>query len=116
MNIQPLPNGPNGRDGLGRFAKGNPGGPGNPNIRNVNRWRAVLAESVTVEQIKAVIEILVVKAKLGEAWAIHELLDRVLGKAVAPVVQADPFDAEAVAPELRAMWLSLGLIDGDDVE
>lgn len=85
MNIEPLPNGANGgRDAAGRFTKGNAGGPGNPNARNVNRWRAALIGSVTEEDVEAVVEILVAKAKAGEPWAIKEFLDRTLGKAVQP--------------------------------
>jgi hypothetical protein len=95
MRGQPLPNGPNGeRDGLGRFAKGNAGGPGNPNARSVNRWRAILAESVTDAQIKAVIGRLVEAAKRGEPWAIKEFLDRVLGKPIQPLSHEVEDDTE----------------------
>ncbi len=41
----------------------------------------MLAESVTAEDIRAVLTVLVEKAKAGEPWAVKEFLDRTLGKA-----------------------------------
>lgn len=41
----------------------------------------MLAETVTAEDIRAVLSVLVEKAKAGQLWAIKELLDRTLGKA-----------------------------------
>jgi len=82
----------NGRTARGRFAKGNPGGPGNPHSRRVAALREALLESVTEDDIRAVAEALVSKAKGGDIPAVRELLDRLLGKGddtsrdVAPVI------------------------------
>jgi hypothetical protein len=82
MTTAPSPSGSNGRGAGGRFGKGNPGGPGNPYAARVGRWRATLAETVTDADMQAVAKTLVKAAKAGEAWAVRELLDRTLGKAV----------------------------------
>ena len=77
----PSTNGSKDRDSLGRFAKGNAGGPGNPHAAAVGRWRTMLAETVTAEDIRAVLSVLIEKAKAGQPWAVREFLDRTLGKA-----------------------------------
>ncbi|MCZ6756594.1 MAG: hypothetical protein O7E49_14895 [Gemmatimonadetes bacterium] len=41
----------------------------------------MLAEGVTAEDIRAVLTVLVEKAKAGQPWAVKEFLDRTLGKA-----------------------------------
>lgn len=80
----PSTNGDNGlvevRDGKGRFLPGNPGGPGNPNIRHVAAWRQALNEAVSPEDVAEVAQKLVTAAKASEAWAVHELFDRLFGK------------------------------------
>ncbi len=88
------PNGSNGRDGRGRFAKGNPGGPGNPHAAAVGRWRTALADTVTGDDLRAVIAKLVERAKAGERWAVCELLDRCLGK------PEQALEARLAVPEL----------------
>ena len=40
----------------------------------------MLAETVTAEDIRAVLTVLVEKAKAGQPWAVKEFLDRTLGK------------------------------------
>ena len=79
---QRLTKGPNGRDSKGRFKPGCKPGPGNPHAAAVSRWRKGLIEAVTPEDITAVVLVLVQEAKAGRAWAVRELLDRTLGKAV----------------------------------
>ena len=80
MKNLPTTNGDNGRLSNGQFALGNAGGPGNPNAAAVGKWRAALAETVTVADIQKVTAILIAQARAGEAWAIRELFDRTLGK------------------------------------
>lgn len=69
-----------GRDGHGRFAKGNRISRGNPLARRVARLRAALVRAVTPEDIAAVVEALIEKARSGDVAAARELLDRTLGK------------------------------------
>ena len=76
----PITNRSNGRDAKGRFRRGNPGGPGSPYVRQVAAWRAAFAKSVTPADITSVIEKLKEAAVAGESWAIHELLERALGR------------------------------------
>ena len=68
------------RRALGRFSKGAKGGPGNPYASQVSRWRSALYECVTDEDIREVMRTLVNAAKQGHSWAIHELLNRLVGK------------------------------------
>lgn len=85
MDFEPSPNGRDGRDASGRFAAGNNLGRGNPHGSVVNRLRGVLFESVTDDDLKAVVSKLLTMAKSGDLAAIRELLDRVLGKPTAAV-------------------------------
>ena len=97
-------NGTNGRDAKGRFTKGNPGGPGNPHAGAVRRWRRALIETVTVEDIKAVIAGLVAKAKKGERWAVKELLDRCLGRPIRDLLAGRKVRSECA--DIRALLVS----------
>jgi len=76
----PTPNGDNGRDDRGRFTTGNTGGPGNPYAQQVGRLRSALMSAVTEDDIRAVVEALVKKARKGDVTAARVLFDRVLGK------------------------------------
>lgn len=67
-------------DSRGRFAKGNKAGKGNPHHRRVAELRAKMLERVTPDDIVAVVETLVNKAKSGDTAAIKLLLDRVFGR------------------------------------
>ena len=60
-------------------------GRGNPHAARVNAWRRALVESVSSDDLREVIGKLVEKAKAGERWAVCELLDRCLGKAIQPL-------------------------------
>ena len=78
------------RDALGRFAPGWKGGPGNPYASQVARWRHELYACVTDEDIRQVMRALVDSAKAGQPWAIHELLNRLVGKPPTVFVAAVP--------------------------
>ena len=94
----PLPNrvNGNGRGPNGRFAKGNPGGPGNPHANRTARLRAMLLDTVSDDDFRAVVAKLVAMAKAGDLVAIRELLDRTLGKSKGTVelIQAEITEAE----------------------
>jgi hypothetical protein len=63
----PSPNGSNGRrDAGGRFAAGNYGGPGNRHARPTAAIRALLLDTVTDEDLRAIITKLVEMAKGGD--------------------------------------------------
>ncbi len=92
-DLTPSPNGGDGhsdhetanrgkRDNRGRFASGNKGGPGNPYAARVGRWRAIMTEAVTDDDLRAVVAALVAAAKRGESWAVKEVFDRTVGKPV----------------------------------
>jgi hypothetical protein len=70
------------RDARGRFASGNKGGPGNPYAARVGRWRAIMTDAVTDDDMRAVVAALVAAAKRGESWAVKEVFDRTVGKPV----------------------------------
>ena len=70
----------NGRLNNGRFGNGNGGGPGNPFASQVGKLRSVLLETVTPDDMKAVVVKLIELAKGGDLAAMKLLLDRTCGK------------------------------------
>src|SRR5437899_6431013 len=76
-----------GHDAKGRFARGNPGGPGNPYARQVAQLRKVILNRLTEEDLLAVTEALLAKAKEGRVGAAKLLLAYALGK---PASSPDP--------------------------
>ena len=77
----------NGHDAKGRWAKGNPGGPGNPFARQVAKLRKVIINRLTEEDLLAITEALLAKAKEGSVGAAKLLLAYALGK---PASAPDP--------------------------
>ena len=64
----------NGHDARGRWAQGNPGGPGNPFARRVAALRKVIINRLTEEDLLAITEALLAKAKEGSVGAAKLLL------------------------------------------
>lgn len=87
----------NGRTGNGRFAKGNAGGPGNPYARRVARLRSLILESVSDDDMQAIVGVLVQQAKAGDLSAIRELFLRLVGK---PAESPEPDRADLDGMEL----------------
>ena len=77
----------NGHESNGRFPKGNPGGPGNPFARQVAALRKVIMNRVTEEDLLAITEALLAKAKEGSVGAAKLLLAYAIGK---PASAPDP--------------------------
>src|SRR5947208_7861600 len=77
----------NGHEPNGRFARGNPGGPGNPYARRVAKLRQVIINRLTEEDLLAITEALLAKAKEGSVGAAKLLLAYALGK---PASAPDP--------------------------
>ncbi|MEX0655535.1 MAG: hypothetical protein WD151_15545 [Phycisphaeraceae bacterium] len=80
MANSPSINGANGRDARGRFVKGNAGGPGNPHIQKVAKLKAVMLEAVTQKDLRAIVKVLIEKARAGDVTAAREVMDRCFGK------------------------------------
>lgn len=79
--VSPSPNAPNGdRDASGRFKKGNSGGPGNPYARRTSELRTLLLDTVSPDDLRAIVTKLVEQARNGDVVAIREVLNRVVGK------------------------------------
>jgi len=76
-----------GREPNGQFAKGNQGGPGNPFARQVAALRKVIINRLTEEDLLAVTEALLARAKEGNVSAAKLLLGYALGK---PAAAPDP--------------------------
>ena len=76
-----------GRQPNGRFANGNSGGPGNPFARQVAALRKVILNRLTEEDLLAITEALLAKAKEGSVGAAKLLLAYALGK---PASAPDP--------------------------
>ena len=100
--MEPSPNASIGRTSTGRFAPGNRGGPGNPFAQRVARLRSTLLESVTDDDLKAIVQAVVCKAKSGDMAAVRVILDYCVGK---PLPAPDPdradLDGEELAREKR---------------
>jgi hypothetical protein len=75
------------RDQRGRFVAGNPGGTGNPFARQVAALRKAFLESVTPEDIAAVVAALLARAKEGDVAAAKLVLTYAVGK---PEATVDP--------------------------
>jgi hypothetical protein len=82
-----------GRDVHGRFRKGNQGGPGNPFARKVAALRQALLDSVSEQDLKAIVEMLKRKARQGDTAAIKLLLQYCVGKP-APPQDPDRLDSD----------------------
>src|SRR5206468_9564112 len=76
-----------GHEPNGRWAKGNPGGPGNPFARQVAALRKVILNRLTEEDLLAITEALLAKAKEGSVGAAKLLLAYAIGK---PASAPDP--------------------------
>ncbi len=77
----PSPPDDNGREtATGRFAAGNTFGEGNPHHKRVAELRSALLDAISPEDLRAIVEQLVQKAKSGDVVAAREVLDRALGK------------------------------------
>ena len=73
-------------DNNGRFTKGNQAAKGgNPHTAKMNQYRRLFFEVCKEEDMKDIIEALIITAKNGEQWAVKEALDRGLGKATQPI-------------------------------
>jgi hypothetical protein len=83
----------NDRQSNGRFAKGNRGGPGNPFARQVAAFRACLINSVTEDDMKAIVYKLVDRARFGSLQATKLLFSYLLGTPK-PVVEPDELDLQ----------------------
>src|SRR5688572_8101552 len=81
------------RETNGRFARGNRGGPGNPYARQVAALRQAALEAVGPEQIKEIMNALVLKARTGDIAAARLVLSYTLGKPTTPP-DPDRLDAE----------------------
>ena len=79
----------NGQRPDGRFAPGNKLGRGNPIIQKVQWLREGLFAAVERRDVEAIAKRLVKQAKAGDIRAVHELLDRLFGKAHQAVVIED---------------------------
>src|SRR6266404_5256727 len=77
----------NGHEANGRFARGNPGGPGNPFARQVAALRKVIINRLTEEDLLAITEALLARAKEGSVAAAKLLLAYAIGK---PASAPDP--------------------------
>jgi hypothetical protein len=82
-----------GREPNGRFTKGNRGGPGNPFARQVAAFRACIINSVTEDDMKAIVYKLVDRARFGNLQAIKLLFSYLLGTPK-PVVEPDELDLQ----------------------
>src|SRR5258708_16801755 len=75
------------RDKRGRFAKGCQGGPGNPFNRRVGELRRLLVERVSDDDLGAIVDKLVEKAREGDLAAARLVLSYTVGK---PTAAVDP--------------------------
>ena len=72
----------------GTFAPGGPGGPGRP--AGTGEHRAALLRACSPEDVEAIVEALVEKAKQGDAQAARVLFDRIYGRPRDPSIVEAP--------------------------
>jgi hypothetical protein len=80
-----------GRDARGRFTANNKGGPGNPFARRVAALRQTLLDTVTPEDLQAIVARLIEAARQGDVAAARLVLIYTVGKP-APAVDPDTLD------------------------
>jgi hypothetical protein len=83
ISTKPSPAGAITRDPKGRWQQGNKAGRGNPLARQVQAIRSALVNAITHEDIKAVVQRLVQKAKDGDVVAAKVIFERAAGPAAA---------------------------------
>jgi len=69
-----------GRDTGGRFTKGNKGSPGNPYARKTAALRQALLDTVTAEDLQAIVRQLIQQAKEGDVSAARLVFSYTIGK------------------------------------
>lgn len=84
-NGTPATRGPGGRFLPGHSAPG----PGNPQLRNVSRFRAIIMEATSDEDVEEIWKGLKEEARKKKPWAIREFLDRIIGKDFRVEVEAN---------------------------
>lgn len=112
------------RDQHGRFEPGNSGGPGRPKRAVEKEYLAVISETCSVEEWRAIVELAVKQAKNGQEKAREWLASYLVGKpaaiaptlnglAVAELAGADEVELEAMerqgALHLRRLLAEAGL-------
>jgi hypothetical protein len=93
----------------GRFLKGCPGGPGRPATPNERRWRLLLDECVSEEDMIAVIRKMVEQAIAGNRWARRDLLEYTIGK---PRLMVEFHGTDNPVLRLLASWMSAAQLQG----
>jgi len=78
----PSPAEHSGRDAKGRFGLGNRIGLGNPHAKKIGQIRAALMNAIKAGDIRVAVKALVEQAKGGDRFALAELLDRTIGRAI----------------------------------
>ncbi len=73
----------------------------------------MLAETVTPEDIRAVLREMVERARAGERWAVCELLDRCLGKAMQTQQIASAAEVEAGDVVLKLQFADRSMIQAE---
>jgi len=102
---EPSPAEHSGRDAKGRFGVGNRLGVGNPHAKKIGQIRAALMNAVKAGDIRIAVKALVESAKGGDRFALAELLDRTIGRAI-------PMDIEDRLTRLEAMIAERNSADG----
>jgi hypothetical protein len=101
----------NGRDARGQFVQGNKCSPGNPFGRKLAELRSALINAVTAEDMRAIAEGLVQKAKMGFPHAIKVVLLYCVGRPTEPVnpdrVALDEWKLLDAHPSRFELWRAL---------
>jgi hypothetical protein len=93
-----------GRDQAGRFGPGNTAAAGaGGGARDLARWRRVALEATTDQDMLDIWAALITSAKSSEPWAVHEFLDRTMGKAIPAPPEAQQ-DVSALMARLWQEW------------
>lgn len=103
--LEPCAGLPRERDEVGRFVPGNQLAKGHGgSAHNLARFRRLTLEATTEADLLDVWRTLIACAKAGEPWAVHEFLDRTMGKVALPKPEPAEDLSEVLAREYQR-WL-----------
>ena len=105
MDEKPSANGDNRRDAQGRFTEGNPGGPGNPHAAQVAKLRSALLNAVSAEDVEAIIQEVLKRAKEGELRAAKMVLDYSIGRPRPAAELPDKSSGDAAKPRVEVVYI-----------
>lgn len=112
MDEKPSANGDNGRDAQGRFTEGNPGGPGNPHAGQLAKLRSALLNAVSAEDVEAIVQEILKRAKEGSLSAAKMILDYTVGRPRPAAELPDKSSGDTTRPRVEVVYIDTSKTKG----